>query len=113
MNTKDLQNKLTRCQELTSILQTADVRIKSYNEYLSSKNISPREYESTRKQIESAERAKVRIRQRLSKVLMCLYAELTPIDEIYNDCNDKVKSIEHQGYFDHPMFYETNENFQN
>jgi putative component of toxin-antitoxin plasmid stabilization module len=108
MKTKDLKERLEICQDLTSILHTADVRIKSYNEYLEGKNISPREYASTRKQIESAERAKDRIRQRLSKLLMGMYADLTPMDEIYTECNDKVKSIEYQGYFDQ-MFVETTE----
>jgi hypothetical protein len=108
MKTKDLKERLEICQDLTSILHTADVRIKSYNEYLEGKNISPREYASTRKQIESAERAKDRIRQRLSKLLMGMYADLTPMDEIYTECNDKVKSIEYHGYADQ-MFVETTE----
>jgi hypothetical protein len=108
MKTKDLKERLDICQDLTSILHTADVRIKSYNEYLEGKNISPREYAITRKQIESAERAKDRIRQRLSKLLMGMYADLTPMDEIYTECNDKVKSIEHHGYADQ-MFVETTE----
>jgi vacuolar-type H+-ATPase subunit I/STV1 len=108
MNTKDLQEKLARCQELASVLQTADVRIKSYNEYLEGKNISPREYESTRKQIESAERAKAWINQKISKLSMEIYSAVTPIDEIYNECNDKVKAIEYQGY-DNPMYYEQDE----
>ena len=113
MKTQDLQERLEICQGLTRILKTADVRVKSFTDHLENKNISPREYERTRKQIESAHLAKDRVRQRLSRILMGMYADLTPMDEIYDECNDKVKSIEHQGYFDHPMFYETNENFNN
>jgi hypothetical protein len=108
MKTKDLQERLDICQGLTRILDTADIRIKSYTDYLDGKNISPREYERTRKQIESAELAKGRIRQRLSRILMGMYADLTPIDEIYDECNDKVKSIEHQGYFEQNMWFEQN-----
>lgn len=115
MNTKQREEKLNLCIEINDLLRYADIRIANYKDFQNKwrESMSPNQWSKTMRDIECTERAKVRIRQRLSKVLMSLYADLTPIDEIYNDCNDKVKSIEHQGFFDHPMFYETNENFKN
>lgn len=108
MKTKDLQERLEICQHLTCILKTADVRIQSYTDYLEGKNISPREYEKTRKQIESAELARGRVQQRISRILMGMYADLTPMDEVYVECTAKARSIEHHGYFEQNMWFEQN-----
>lgn len=115
MKMQDLRERLEICQELTKLIDYANERIESRNQFAQQWDavMSFDKLAKVRRDNDTTERAIGRIRQRLSRILMGMYADLTPMDEIYDECNDKVKSIEHQGYFDHPMFYETNENFNN
>lgn len=99
MKTEQLNERLDVIKEISYWLDVADERIEMRRGFWEqwSELGSRDKMKKVDHDIEITERAKVRLRQRISRLLFEAYRSLESVDVIYNDCKNTVNEIE--GYW--------------